>query len=78
MIGGFNEETGMYHCFRCGHELIIEGNYMGSDMGDCSEDEDEDYMVTTMSCPYCGARMECADISNNQKKEYPYFQETEK
>lgn len=59
-------------CMRCGHDLIIEGNVMLSDIGaaDCDE---EDAMVTYMTCPHCGAYYEVTDTPDSEKPNYPYW-----
>ena len=67
-----------YLCFRCDHKLVLESNFMASDMGAVPEEEgmtDEDYMVTFMSCPYCGAKYEVSDTPDSEKGDYPYFSE---
>ena len=57
---------------RCGHDLIISGNYMLSDL---NEDlgEDDDAMVTNAHCPYCGASYEIVDTPQSERKNYPYW-----
>lgn len=67
-----------YLCFRCKHELIISSNWMGSDIGAIEEDKaltDEDFMITSMSCPYCGAGYEVYDTPESEMCHYPYFNE---
>ena len=40
----------------------------------CEElSEDDDAMVTYAHCPYCGAKYELTDVSENEKKNYPYW-----
>lgn len=63
-----------YKCFQCDHEPIIDGNWMGGDLGDV--DEDDDFLVTMMSCPYCGSSYEVAECPESEKPSYPYYQET--
>lgn len=60
-------------CMRCGHELIIGGNFMLSDFEIVNEDGDA--MVTNASCPYCGASYELFDTPECEKKNYPYWLE---
>ena len=61
-------------CIRCGHDLIIGSNFMRSDLeGDI--DPDDDAMITYATCPYCGAQYELTDVSENEKKDYPYWNE---
>jgi DNA-directed RNA polymerase subunit RPC12/RpoP len=59
-------------CMRCGHDLIISGNYMLSDL---NEDlvEDDDTMITNATCPYCGASYEIVDTPQSERKTYPYW-----
>lgn len=64
----------MEKCMRCGHELIIEGNFMLSDYDETLNEED-DAMVTYEHCPYCGARYELTDTPQSEKKLYPYWGE---
>ena len=53
---------------RCRHDLILENNFMLSDInGEILSDED-DSMVTYAHCPYCGARYELYDVSESEKK----------
>ena len=62
-------------CMRCRHNLILENNFMLSDInGEILSDED-DSMVTYAHCPYCGARYELYDVSESEKKNYPYWDE---
>ena len=63
----------MEKCFRCGRDLIIEGNFMLNDLylGELSEEEDA--MVTTAHCPYCGASYELTDTPEIEKINYPYW-----
>lgn len=53
---------------------------MGSDLGFLDEEKsltDEDFMVTEMSCPYCGASYAVYDTPVSEMSNYPYFNETE-
>ena len=63
-------------CMRCGHDLIIGGNVMLSDIGiaDCDED---DAMVTNLTCPHCGAYYEITDTPESEKPNYPHWNELE-
>lgn len=66
----------MYKCFRCGHDLIIGGNNMLSEIMDEDDmPEDEDVIVTNMSCPHCGAYYEVYDTPESGKRLYPYWKE---
>lgn len=68
-----------YLCFRCQHELCIEDNWMGSDIGAVTEEKsltDDDFMVTLMSGPHCGASYEVYDTPVSERENYPYFNET--
>ena len=68
----------MYKCFRCGHDLIIGGNHMLSEvMCDDTMTEDEDAMVTNATCPHCGAYYELYDTPEADKGCYPYWKEGE-
>jgi DNA-directed RNA polymerase subunit RPC12/RpoP len=63
----------MEKCMRCNHDLILESNFMLSEIN-CEElSEDDDAMVTYAHCPYCGAKYELTDVSENEKKNYPYW-----
>ena len=57
---------------RCGHDLIISGNYMLSDLNEDLGEED-DVMVTNAHCPYCGASYEIVDTPQSERKNYPYW-----
>jgi len=60
---------------RCGHELIIEGNFMLSEISGEELSEDDDAMVTYEHCPHCGARYELTETPESEKKNYPYWRE---
>ena len=69
-----------YRCFKCKHELCIDDNWMGSDLAlvpDKKALSDEDFMVTLMSCPYCGASYEVYDTPLSEIDNYPYFNNKE-
>ena len=66
----------MEKCMRCAHNLILEGNFMLSEIN-CKElSEEEDAIVTYAQCPYCGARYELIDTPECEKKNYPYWEQT--
>ena len=58
---------------RCKHDLILEGNFMLSEVYGEELEEADDAMVTYAHCPYCGAKYELTDVSENEKKDYPYW-----
>jgi ribosomal protein S27AE len=60
-------------CMRCGHDLIIGGNFMLSEVTGTELDDDDDAMVTNASCPHCGASYELYDTPENEKPNYPYW-----
>ena len=62
---------------RCGHDLIIGGNFMLSEVTGTELDEDDDAMVTNASCPHCGASYELYDTPENEKPNYPYWDDME-
>lgn len=67
-----------YKCMRCGHKLIIGGNHMAADVGLVDYDKelsDDDFMITNMICPHCGAGYEVYDTPKNEWKDYEYFKE---
>ena len=66
----------MEKCMRCGHEIIIEGNFMLSEINGEELNEEDDAMVTNAYCPYCGARYELYDTPESEKKNYPYWNTT--
>ena len=63
----------MEKCMRCGHEIIIGGNFMLSEINGEELNEEDDAMVTNAHCPYCGARYELTDTPESEKKNYPYW-----
>ena len=63
----------MEKCMRCGHEIIIGGNFMLSEINGEELNEEDDAMVTNAYCPYCGARYELTDTPESEKKNYPYW-----
>jgi len=50
------------NCYVCGNELIWGGDHSGADY--CMDDEDA--IVTNLTCPHCGAYHE---VTWNQTKE---------
>lgn len=65
-----------YNCFRCGHELILLGNHMLSEAeGDDTMNADDDAMITTAQCPYCGAFYEVMETPESEKENYAYFKD---
>jgi DNA-directed RNA polymerase subunit RPC12/RpoP len=63
----------MTKCMRCDSNLILESNFMLSEINGEELSEDDDAMVTNASCPYCGARYELYDTPQSEKKNYPYW-----
>lgn len=68
-----NKLNNMEKCMRCGHEIIIGGNFMLSEINGEELNEEDDVMVTNAHCPYCGARYELYDTPESEKKNYPYW-----
>ena len=67
-----------YLCFRCEHELCIDNNICGSNIGLATEDKrdsPEDFSVTLMNCPHCGMMYEVYDIPESERDNYDYFKE---
>jgi hypothetical protein len=64
-------------CMRCGHDLIIGGNFMLSDITGGALEEDDEARVTDASCPFCGASYELYDTPESEKKDYPYWNRIE-
>lgn len=62
-------------CMRCGHELIIGGNFMLSEVTGAELEDDDDAIVSNTSCPYCGASYDIYDTPESEKENYPYWQE---
>ena len=58
---------------RCSHNLILQSNFMLSEINGYDLDEDDDALVTYAVCPYCGARYELTDTPQSEKKNYPYW-----
>lgn len=78
--GGFDshmmlkeKSNNMEKCMRCGHDLILESNFMLSEINGQELSEDEDTMVTYAHCPHCGARYELTDTPEAEKPNYPYW-----
>lgn len=65
----------MEKCMRCKHKLILEGNFMLSEINGEELQENDAIMVTYAHCPYCGARYELTDIPQSKKKNYPYWKD---
>ena len=58
---------------RCGHEIIIGGNFRRSEISGGDMNEEGAASVTRAHCPYCGARYELYDTPESEKKNYPYW-----
>ena len=64
------------HCTNCGHEVSMSSNFMLSDYDDTITDENDDKMNFVLNqCPYCGMYETRWDVSENEKKNYPYWKE---
>ena len=70
---GSIKPNNMEKCMRCGHEIILEGNFMLSEINGEELNEEDDAMVTNAFCPHCGARYELYDTPESEKKNYPYW-----
>lgn len=56
-------------CTRCAHELELEEVL---DIGD------DDYGKTYFyHCPFCGARYECTEVTESERKNYPFYENEE-
>lgn len=65
-----------YLCFRCKNELVVDSQWMGSDVAAVPEEKacsDEDFTITLMHCSHCGLSYEIADVAPSEEQEYPYF-----
>ena len=52
------------------HDLVVD---------EILEEEDTEFGTTTyLTCPYCGMEEVRWDTAENEKKDYPYWQEEEK
>ena len=65
----------MEKCMRCQHDIILEGNFMLSEITGEDLSEDDDAMVTDAFCPYCGARYQLTDTPLSERKNYPYWEQ---
>lgn len=60
----------------CNHELVLDDNWFGSDIGLVSEDKeltDDDFLVTIMHCPHCGVHYEIAECPVSEQSNYPFY-----
>lgn len=62
----------MCKCMRCHHELIISGNAMLSDL-ELADSQEDDAIITYMSCPFCGTQYEITDTPESERQKYPYW-----
>lgn len=62
----------MCKCIRCNHELINNGNAMLSDLVVVDSQED-DAIITYMSCPFCGAEYEVTYTPEREQQNFPYW-----
>jgi len=63
----------MEKCLRCNNDLILESNFMLSELYGENLSEEDDAIVTYAHCPYCGAKYEFTDTPESEKKDYPYW-----
>ena len=65
------------HCINCGHKVSMSNNFMLSDYDDSIVDEGDDKMNFVLNqCPYCGMMEVRWETSENEKKDYAYWQES--
>lgn len=70
-----------FRCFLCNHELVIDDNWFGSDIGLVSEDKeltDDDFIVTIMHCQHCGTSYEIAECPVSEQSNYPFYNDSKK
>ena len=60
-------------CMRCNHKIILESNFMLSEINGEELEDDDDAIVTFAHCPFCGARYMLTDTPESEKKSYPYW-----
>lgn len=69
-------KKGRWYCPRCGHEMIWNTQEM-FDENDELPDEDN-YIITIYSCPYCGLELQIHDKPVESEREgYPYWNENQ-
>ena len=56
-------------CNRCFHDLVVD---------EIMDEYDEDYGKTYyLSCPHCGAKFECTEVPEEEKKNYEFYDDEE-
>lgn len=60
-------------CMRCGHKIILESNFMLSEINGEDLSEEEDAIVTFAHCPFCGAMYTLTDTPISERHSYPYW-----
>lgn len=64
------------YCTNCGHSISMSNNFMLSDYDDTITDENDDKMNFILNrCPFCGMEEVRWDTAENEKKDYPYWQQ---
>ena len=64
------------NCFRCGAEVIWQGDSMLSDVSPFHENDDE-AIVSSYHCPNCGADYEVYDCPKEERSKYNHWKEKE-
>lgn len=63
-------------CMVCGHGLAWQNDFMASEVGLTeSEDPQDDCIISLWSCGRCGTEYEIRYPSENEKKNYEYYDE---
>ena len=64
------------YCTNCGHSVSMSNNFMLSDYDDTITDDNDDKMNFVLGqCPYCGMYEVRWDTAENDKKNFPYWNE---
>ena len=66
-------------CLNCGHKVYVSNNFMLSDCGGTDLSKDDDKMNYCLSpCSHCGCTEVRWDNSENEKKDFPYWEQDTK
>jgi len=67
------------HCINCGHVVSMSNNFMLSDYDEEITNPDDDKMNFVLNeCPYCGMNETRWDTAENEKKDFPYWEDDNK
>lgn len=63
------------YCFRCGHEVIWDSTEMACNVYDDTYRPTDFAEINFYHCPHCGVSYEVCDPPEDERKDYPAWQQ---